>query len=227
MVTASDATLNSLKPQPQPSTSTTPTVSHPTSVSATTLRPTRNQPGTRLPTSPAALQSLLAPFSSLPSSSPPHGSFASSTHSNEPPPAPSTSTAQPATGGPGSRMGQDDSQKSDAPGFVSALFADVPGTSRVGVDVSTRVDPKITVRNAWQFLPFLTKQGQYNYSTSLTSLSLSYLASLHLQTLTLLFLIYFFYNSWQHCQLVRVPPPLWATEEILGDRDVHLHGFCP
>lgn len=46
-----------------------------------------------------------------------------------------------------------------ASGSAEKKMAEVPSSSRVDPSIVQRVDPEITVRTAWQLLPFLTKQA--------------------------------------------------------------------
>ncbi|KAG0150359.1 hypothetical protein CROQUDRAFT_652542 [Cronartium quercuum f. sp. fusiforme G11] len=109
---------------------------------------------TRKPSiAPDALQNLLAPFSST-----------ATFNSDEPSNTQSHST-QPASATPTETKGKVEQAVS---AVASAVIASVPGTSRVGVGIGQRVDPQITVRTAWRYVPFLTKQAR-NIATSFVS----------------------------------------------------------
>ncbi|KAA1095837.1 hypothetical protein PGTUg99_033467 [Puccinia graminis f. sp. tritici] len=181
---------------------TTASASNPTPVSATTSIPSKNQTGTRLPTSPSALKSLLAPFNSIPTtdqstfhspsattqptptpttSSASSTSTTSSSHSNlsspktpsqpihshsiQPPTSAQITTGADQTGGPHSNLIQ-----ANNPLAKYSPAARIPGTSRIGIDLAQRsASPQISsVRNAWQYLPFLTKQAT-NIASSFVS----------------------------------------------------------
>ncbi|WAQ87455.1 hypothetical protein PtA15_8A359 [Puccinia triticina] len=158
----------------------TSSASKPTSVSATTSIPSKNQTGTRLPTSPSALKSLLAPFNSIPttdqtafdppaaptnqhipspskpqpSSPKPAASHPVHCHSVQPPTSDQITTDADQTGGPDSSLIQANHLAKYSPA------ARIPGTNRIGIDLGQRpASPQISVRNAWQYLPFLTKQA--------------------------------------------------------------------
>ncbi|KNZ49980.1 uncharacterized protein VP01_465g3 [Puccinia sorghi] len=170
----SSSTNNQQKPQQQTSSAVKPT-----SVSATTSIPSKNQTGTRLPTSPTSLKSLLAPFNSIPtpdhqpvynhalsSSSPPNPlspQIITHSHSTQPPSSAETTTNAIENGGPNSKLTQANQPTKYCP------VARLPGTNRIGIDLIQRpASPRMSVRNAWQYLPFLTKQAT-NIASSFVS----------------------------------------------------------
>ncbi|PLW50168.1 hypothetical protein PCASD_01867 [Puccinia coronata f. sp. avenae] len=153
----------------------TPSVSSPTSVSVTTSIPSKNHTGTRLPTSLSSLKSLLEPFNSTPQEQQLNNQQKTTTtttttneqptpsplnnqnhsHSTQPPTSDEITTEAHQTGGPDAKL----TQANPHPARYSPA-ARLPGTNRIGIDLGQRpASPQIGVRNAWQYLPFLTKQA--------------------------------------------------------------------
>ncbi|CAH7687214.1 acetyl-hydrolase [Phakopsora pachyrhizi] len=168
------------------SSTASPTISNLSDrLTSSTSLPSNHRTGTRLPTSPEAIRSLLAPFNSNNYISYPSQSYQSiqpsSSTSDSSPTLSSTSnplinttselqspsvssSANLQTHPSTSHKLIINSQPLTNPHQSSAsshpiCVAQVPHKSRIGVDVGQRVDPKITVRNAWQYVPFLTKQA--------------------------------------------------------------------
>ncbi|POW13315.1 hypothetical protein PSTT_03824, partial [Puccinia striiformis] len=146
----------------------TSSAAHPTSVSATTSIPSKHKTGTRLPTSPSALKSLLAPYNSVPTTdssrsgpepepTAPLSSSTSHSHSIQPPTHAQITTDQEQTGGPDSSLIQ---ANQHLPRSTSIKPRLTPANSRVAAEPTQRsASPMMAVRNAWQYLPFLTKQA--------------------------------------------------------------------
>ncbi|KAI7952507.1 hypothetical protein MJO29_008138 [Puccinia striiformis f. sp. tritici] len=155
----------------------TSSAAHPTSVSATTSIPSKHKTGTRLPTSPSALKSLLAPYNSVPTTDPsrtgpepeptaPLSSSTSHSHSIQPPTHAQITTEQEQTGGPDSSLIQ---ANQHLPRSTSIKPRLTPANNRVATEPTQRsASPMMAVRNAWQYLPFLTKQAT-NIASSFVS----------------------------------------------------------
>ncbi|KAI9606416.1 hypothetical protein KEM48_001781 [Puccinia striiformis f. sp. tritici PST-130] len=146
----------------------TSSAAHPTSVSATTSIPSKHKTGTRLPTSPSALKSLLAPYNSVPTTDPSrtgqnqnlllhyHRQLVILTLSNHLLMLKLLlSKSRPAN--------------QHLPRSTSIKPRLTPANNRVATEPTQRsASPMMAVRNAWQYLPFLTKQAT-NIASSFVS----------------------------------------------------------